>query len=65
MVYKNKIMDMAKYFTGLGCISIKKIESLNISTPSIEKQNEIVTYCDFLMNSIETNKNIIQKNKEL
>jgi restriction endonuclease S subunit len=36
-----------------------------IPIPDIEKQNEIVKYCDHLMNAIDNNKIIIQKNIEL
>jgi restriction endonuclease S subunit len=38
---------------------------IKILVPSIEKQNEIVEYCDYLMNAIKTNKDIYTKNKEL
>jgi len=46
-------------------LNISNLLNIKIPIPSIEKQNEIVEYCDYLMNAIKTNNNIIQKNKEL
>ena len=43
---KNKIMDMAKYTIGLGCIKKTDLEKIKIPIPPINKQNEIVEYCD-------------------
>jgi len=62
---KNEIMDLAHYTTGLGCIKKTNIENLKIPLPSIEKQKEIVEYCDFndiLINQLE--KEIEQNKKQ-
>ena len=43
---KNEIMDLAHYTTGLGCIKKGNIEGLKILIPSLERQQEIVAYCE-------------------
>jgi len=43
---KNEIMDLAHYTTGLGCIKKGNIEELKIPIPSLERQQEIVAYCE-------------------
>jgi restriction endonuclease S subunit len=43
---KNEIMDLAHYTTGLGCIKKGNIEGLKIPIPSLERQQEIVAYCE-------------------
>ena len=60
---KNDIMDLAHYTTGLGCIKKGDIESLKIPIPSLERQQEIVEYCEYndilikqLEKEIENNK---------
>jgi type I restriction enzyme S subunit len=53
---KNDIMDLAHYTTGLGCIKKGDIESLKIPIPSLERQQEIVEYCEYndtLINQLE------------
>ena len=56
-------MDLAHYTTGLGCIKKGDIESLKIPIPSLERQQEIVEYCEYndilikqLEKEIENNK---------
>lgn len=44
---KNDIMDLAHYTTGLGCIKKGDFVTLKISIPSLERQNEIVEYCEY------------------
>lgn len=60
---KNDIMDLAHYTTGLGCIRKSDIEDIKIPIPSIERQKEIVEYCEYndilikqLEQEIENNK---------
>jgi type I restriction-modification system DNA methylase subunit len=60
---KNKIMDMARYTIGLGCIKKSDLEKIKIPIPSLERQKEIVEYCEFngvlikqLEKEIENNK---------
>ena len=43
---KNEIMDLAHYTTGLGCIKKGNIKGLKIQIPSLERQQEIVAYCE-------------------
>jgi restriction endonuclease S subunit len=43
----------------------QSIGEIKLIIPGIEKQNEIIKYCDHLMNAIDNNKIIIQKNIEL
>ena len=43
---KTEIMDLAHYTTGLGCIKKGNIEGLKIPIPSLERQQEIVAYCE-------------------
>jgi restriction endonuclease S subunit len=65
---KNDIMDLAHYTTGLGCIKKGDIEDLKIVIPSLERQKEIVGYCEYndtlikqLEKEIENNKKQAQK----
>lgn len=67
---KCKIMDLAHYTTGLGCITKEKLNALQIPIPSLEKQQEIVKKYDTLHGHIETTHDIItdiraQKNQYL
>lgn len=64
-IIKNTIMDFAKYTTGLGTIKKADIENLNIPMLSIEKQQQIVTYCDNLTNLIQSLQKQIDSNNEL
>lgn len=43
---KNEIMDLAHYTTGLGCIKKGDICDLRIHIPSLERQKELVKYCE-------------------
>ena len=52
---KNKIMDLAKYTTGLGCISKEKLVNFEIISFSETTQSQIVQYLD----NLETEKNKI------
>jgi len=65
---KNDIMDLVHYTTGLGCIKKGDIEGLKIVIPSLERQKEIVEYCEYndtlikqLEKEIENNKKQAQK----
>jgi type I restriction-modification system DNA methylase subunit/restriction endonuclease S subunit len=60
---KNDIMDLAHYTTGLGCIKKGDIEGLKIVIPSIERQKEIVEYCEYNDTLIKQLKKEIENNK--
>ena len=60
---KNDIMDLAHYTTGLGCIKKGDIESLKIVIPSLDKQKEIVEYCEYNDNLIKQLEKEIESNK--
>lgn len=49
-IQKNKIMDLAHYTNGLGCISIEKLKNLNITIPSIEDQEVIIKEMEYFDN---------------
>ena len=58
------IQKLAKYSTNLGHIDMNKFKQLKIPIPSLQRQQEIVKYCDFndrlikqLEQEIEQNKN--------
>ena len=51
--------------TAQPCISMEKLKSLKIPVPSLEKQKEIVAYCDYNTNLIKQLENEIENNKEL
>jgi type I restriction-modification system DNA methylase subunit len=51
--------------TAQPCISMEKLKSLKIPIPSLEKQQEIVAYCDYNCNLIKQLENEIEHNKEL
>lgn len=65
MTKKNQIMDLAMYTTGLGCIRKSDFDDLNIEYPSIEKQKEIICFCDEMMKNIEYAKKQINNNANL
>ena len=46
-------------------ISKTNLKSLKIPVPSLEKQKEIVAYCDYNCNLIKQLENEIENNKEL
>jgi type I restriction enzyme S subunit len=59
------IQKLAKYSTNLGHIDMNKFKDWNIPIPSLERQKEIVEYCeknDALISSLEKE---IEMNKEL
>ena len=62
---KNNIMDLAHYTTGLGCIKKGDIDGLKISIPSLERQKEIVEYCEFNDTLIKQLEKEIENNKQL
>jgi type I restriction-modification system DNA methylase subunit/restriction endonuclease S subunit len=61
---KNEIMDLAHYTTGLGCIKKGDIEGLKISIPSLERQKEIVEYCEYNDTLIKQLEKEIDNNKK-
>ncbi len=61
---KNEIMDLAHYTTGLGCIKKGDIENLQIFIPSIERQKEIVEYCESNDTLIQQLEKEIENNKK-
>jgi len=61
---KNDIMDLAHYTTGLGCIKKGDIESLKIPIPSLERQKEIVEYCEYNETLIKQLEKEIENNKK-
>jgi type I restriction enzyme S subunit len=60
---KNDIMDLAHYTTGLGCIRKSDIEDIKIPIPSLERQKEIVEYCEYNDMLIKQLEQEIEKNK--
>jgi type I restriction-modification system DNA methylase subunit len=62
---QNKIQELAKYSTNNGNIDMKELMELKIPVPSLEKQKEIVAYCDYNTNLIKQLENEIENNKEL
>jgi type I restriction enzyme M protein len=62
---QNKIQELAKYCTNNGNIDMKELMELKIPVPSLEKQKEIVAYCDYNCNLIKQLENEIENNKEL
>jgi type I restriction-modification system DNA methylase subunit len=65
MSIKNRIMDLAQYTTGLGCIRKSDFETIKIPLPSIEKQKEIVSYCDEIDANIKSMESRIKSNEIL
>ena len=61
---KNDIMDLAHYTTGLGCIKKGDIEGLKIVIPSLERQKEIVEYCEYNDTLIKQLEKEIENNKK-
>jgi hypothetical protein len=61
---KNDIMDLAHYTTGLGCIKKGDIEDLKIVIPSLERQKEIVEYCEYNDTLIKQLETEIENNKK-
>jgi type I restriction-modification system DNA methylase subunit len=62
---QNKIQELAKYSTNNGNIDMKELMELKIPVPSLEKQKEIVAYCDYNTNLIKQLENEIENNKVL
>jgi type I restriction-modification system DNA methylase subunit/restriction endonuclease S subunit len=61
---KNDIMDLAHYTTGLGCIKKCDIENIIIHVPSLDKQKEIIDYCESNDRLIEQLEKEIENNKK-
>ena len=61
---KNQIMDLAHYTTGLGCIKKENILSLRITVPTLERQKEIVDYCEYNDTLIKQLEKEIENNKK-
>jgi type I restriction enzyme M protein len=61
---KNDIMDLAHYTTGLGCIKKGDFETLKIPIPSLERQKEIVEYCEYNDTIIKQLEKEIENNKK-
>ena len=61
---KNEIMDLAHYTTGLGCIKKPDIEGLKIVIPPLERQQEIVEYCECNDALIKQLEKEIENNKK-
>ena len=59
------IQKLAKYSTNLGHIDMNKFKEIKIPVPSLEKQKEIVAYCDYNTNLIKQLENEIENNKIL
>ena len=57
-------MDLAHYTTGLGCIKKGDIEGLKIVIPSLERQKEIVEYCEYNDILIKQLEKEIKNNKK-
>lgn len=51
-IHKNRIMDMARYTTGLGNIKISTIQRLEIPIPNISVQQQIINNFDKINNEI-------------
>lgn len=62
---KNDIMDLAHYTTGLGCIKKGDIENIKIPIPSLERQKEIVDYCEKNDTLIQQLEQEIERNQEM
>jgi len=62
------INDFSKLGSGIlgnGSLNKKSLGELKIPVPSLEKQKEIVAYCDYNCNLIKQLENEIENNKEL
>ena len=57
------IQKLAKYSTNLGHINMNKFKEFKISIPSLEKQKEIIEYCESNNNLIKQLENEIEQNK--
>jgi type I restriction enzyme, S subunit len=62
---KNNMMDLARYTTGLGHLTITRLKKVKIPIPPLEKQKEYVKYCGNLQNMIDKLGDQIESNKQL
>jgi len=58
------IQKLAKYSTNLGHININKFKELKIPIPSLERQQEIVEYCEYNDTLIKLLEKEIENNKK-
>jgi len=61
---KCKIMDLAHYTTGLGCITKEKLNALQIPIPSLEKQQEIIKKYEEYLSKVLSLENTISLVKD-
>jgi restriction endonuclease S subunit len=61
--YKNKIMDLATYTTGLGNIKQEILKDFKIPIPPLQVQEEIVSKLDILKEANEMNTKLIETYK--
>jgi type I restriction-modification system DNA methylase subunit len=59
------IQKLARYSTNLGHIKMQKFKEYKIPIPSIEKQQEIIKYCDYNVSLIKQLEKEIENNKIL
>ncbi|ATZ80866.1 type I restriction-modification DNA methylase [Bodo saltans virus] len=62
---KNYLMDLAKYTTGLGHIGLTNIKNYFIKIPQLEKQKEIIKYCDEIEYIIQAMEQRVKYNEDL
>ncbi len=63
---QNKIQELAKYCTNNGNIDMKELMKMKIPIPSLERQEGIVKYLDFIYEkTIKTSEKKIQELKQL
>ena len=58
------IQKLAKYSTNLGHIDMNKFKELKIPVPSLERQQEIVEYCEYNDTLIKQLEKEIENNKK-
>lgn len=61
---QDKIQKLANYCTNNGNIDMKKLMTVKIPIPTLEKQKEIVTQCEFNDNLIKQLEEEIENNKK-
>lgn len=61
---QSKIQGLAKYCTNNGNIDMKELMQLKISVPSLDKQQEIVEYCEYNDSLIKQLEKEIENNKK-
>lgn len=61
---QNKIQGLAKYCTNNGNIDMKELMQLKIPIPSLERQQEIIEYCEYNDTLIKQLEKEIENNKK-